>query len=177
MIAPHIARRYAKALLELASGAEAALAADFDTIARAYASNADLRRALDNPLVTPAAKKAVLTELADKLGVSQLARTALFLLADRRRTALVPDIAQLLKEMNDLRAGVVRAEVTTAVPMSDAYYEKLRLVLEKLTSRKVVLDKRTDPAIIAGVVTRIGDRVLDGSLKARLNDLKHSPLS
>jgi F-type H+-transporting ATPase subunit delta len=179
VIAPHIARRYAKALLEL--GAENnsldALVSDLDKIGRSYEESAELRRSLANPQVALQSKKAIVSELADKLGASPLARTALMLLADRRRLSLLPEIAQFLKEMTDLRAGLIRAVVTTAVPMSDAYYEKLRQTLERLTGRKVVLDKKTDPTIIAGVITRIGDRVLDGSIRARLASLKSSPLA
>lgn len=179
MIAPHVSRRYAKALLELGieNNVLGALVSDLAKVAAVYEQSADLRRSLDNPLISPQAKKGVVAELADRLGVSPLARTALLLLADRRRLQLLPEIAQLLKEMGDLRDGVVRAEVTTAIPMSDAYYEKLRVALERLTGRNVVLDKKTDPSIIAGVITRIGDRVLDGSVRSRLAGLKHAPLS
>ena len=179
MIAPHISRRYAKALLELGveSASEGTLVADFGKIAAAYVGSEELRRALANPLVTPASKKGIIGDLAAALSLSPLARTALLLLADRRRLALLPDIAQLLTEMSDVRIGVIHAEVTTAIVMSDAYYEKVRLTLEKLMGRKVVLDKKTDPTIIAGIVTRIGDRILDGSIRSRLVGLKQSPLS
>ena len=141
---------------------------DLTTIASAWETSPDLRNALENPLVAHDAKKAVLTELSDQVGATPTTRNALLLLVDRRRTAALPDIARFLRELADARKGVLRAEVTTAAPLSDAYYARLQVQLEKMTGKKVVVDRKTDGALIAGVVTRIGDRILDGSLRTRL---------
>ena len=172
------ARRYAQALLEL--GAETGtldrLVDDMTTIASAWETSPDLRNALENPLVAHDAKKAVLTELSDQVGATPTTRNALLLLVDRRRTAALPDIARFLRELADARKGVLRAEVTTAAPLSDGYYARLQVQLEKMTGKKVVVDRKTDGALIAGVVTRIGDRILDGSLRTRLQSLKDSLL-
>jgi F-type H+-transporting ATPase subunit delta len=118
----------------------------------------------------------VMTELCDQIGASPVARNVIQLLIDRRRTKTLPHVAQYLREFADRRKGVVRAEVTTAAPLSDAYYDRLRLQLEKMTGQKVVVDKRTDPTLVAGVVTRIGDRIFDGSLRTRLQSLKDALL-
>jgi len=178
VISPNVSRRYARALYEL--GVETAdldkLVGELASVAQMLEESVELRRSMDNPLVGPETKKAVLGEIADRLLIGSVAKHAIMMLGERRRLSLLSEIVQLLKEMTDLRAGVVRAVVTTAIPMSDGYYEKLRLVLEKLTGRKVVLDKETDPTIIAGVVTRIGDRILDGSIRTRLVSLKSSML-
>jgi F-type H+-transporting ATPase subunit delta len=96
------------------------------------------------------------------------------LLNDRRRMPALPAIARSLREMSDLAKGVVRAEVTSATHLSDEYYRKLHGRLEAVTGKKVALEKRVDPALIAGVVTRIGDTVYDGSLSTRLQELKNS---
>ena len=103
-------------------------------------------------------------------------RNTLQMLLERRRIQTLPYVASYLREQADKRRGVLRAEVTTATPLSDAYYERLRLQLEKTTGQKVVVDKKTDPALVAGVVTRIGDRILDGSLRTRLQSLKDALL-
>jgi F-type H+-transporting ATPase subunit delta len=173
-----VARRYAQALLEL--GAETGtldrLVDDLTTIASAWETSPDLRNALENPLVAHDAKKAVLTELSDQVGATPTTRNALLLLVDRRRTAALPDIARFLRELADARKGVLRAEVTTASPLSDGYYARLQVQLEKMTGKKVVVDRKTDGSLIAGVVTRIGDRILDGSLRTRLQSLKDSLL-
>jgi F-type H+-transporting ATPase subunit delta len=173
-----VARRYAQALLEL--GVETStldqLVEEIATIAGAWDASADLRNALENPLVAHPAKKAVMTELCDQIGASPTTRHTVQLLIDRRRTKTLPHIAQYLREFADKRKGIVRAEVTTAAPLSDAYYARLQQQLEKMTGQKVVVDKRTDATLVAGVVTRIGDRIFDGSLRTRLQSLKDALL-
>jgi F-type H+-transporting ATPase subunit delta len=172
----HIARRYAKALLEIGqeTGSLDALVDELARAALAYDSSPELRQALENPLVPHESKKAVTAEIADRLGLGETARNTLQLLVDRRRMRVLPGIAQLLKEMNDLKKGVLRAEVISAAPLSDGYYEKLHAQLEKLTGKNVALDRKIDPALIAGVVTRIGDTVYDGSVLARLREMRQA---
>jgi F-type H+-transporting ATPase subunit delta len=169
-----VARRYAQALLEL--GVEQhnldKLVEDVSGIAAAWETSPELRNALENPLVTHDAKKAVMRELADRVGATPTTRHALLLLVDRRRTKTLPYLARTLRELADARKGVVRAEVTTASALSDSYYMRLQAQLEKLTGKRVVVEKRTDPTLIAGVVTRIGDRIFDGSLRTRLESLR-----
>ncbi len=178
MSIPIVARRYAQALLELGieQGNLDKMVDDMSSVAGAWETSHELRNALENPLVPHEAKKAVIGELADQIGATPTTRHALLLLVDRRRTKALPYVARTLRELADARKGVVRAEVTTAVPLGDAYYTRLQSQLEKMTGRKVVVDKRTDPSLVAGVVTRIGDRVLDGSLRTRLLSLRDALL-
>jgi F-type H+-transporting ATPase subunit delta len=173
-----VARRYAQALLELGveSGTLDALVEEIGTIATAMETSSDLRNALENPLVAHEAKKAVMGDLCTQIGASTTTKNALLLLVDRRRTKGVTYIAQYLRELADARKGILRAEVTTAVPLSDAYYTRLQAQLEKMTGKKVVVDKRTDATLVAGVVARIGDRIFDGSLRTRLQSLKDALL-
>lgn len=178
MIAAHVSRRYARALLEIgqSEGNLDALVADVEKIGAAYAGSHDLRVAVESPLVALPAKQAIVRELCEKLAVGATARHTALLLGDRRRFQLLPEIATLLREMNDAKKGVVRAEVTTAVALSDAFYQKLQTTLERLSKKRVVLDKKHDPTLIGGVVLRIGNLVLDSSLKTRLDGLKHALL-
>lgn len=171
-----VARRYAQALLELGveDGSLDRIVDEMNTVAQAWDASHDLRNALENPLVAHAAKKAVMGELADQIGATATTRHALMLLVDRRRTKTLPYVASYLRELADARKGVLRAEVTTAAPLSDAYYARLQAQLEKMTGKKVVVDRKMDPALIAGVVTRIGDRILDGSLRTRLQSIRDS---
>jgi F-type H+-transporting ATPase subunit delta len=178
VIGTNVARRYARAIFEI--GVETStlpqLVEQIATLAAAYEGSAELQRALDNPLVAHEAKKAILGELADKAGASPITKHSLQLLGDRRRLHALPAIAQLLREMSDAKQGVLRAEVTTAVRLSDGYYTKLQAQLEKMTGQRVALDRREDPAILAGVIARIGDRVYDGSLRTRLTQLGNALL-
>jgi F-type H+-transporting ATPase subunit delta len=178
MIGTNVARRYAKALFELGvdAGTLKSLVFEVREIADVYAESLELRRVLDNPLVADAAKRAVLTDIADRAQASTVVKNALLLLGDRRRLHALPAIAQLLHEMSDLREGVLRAEVTTATRLGPAYYARLQQQLEKMTGKRVVIDRREDPSLVAGVVTRIGDTVIDGSLRTRLHEMAHALL-
>jgi F-type H+-transporting ATPase subunit delta len=178
MIAAHVSRRYARALLELgmADGNLEAVVADVSKIAEVYEASHDLRVAALNPIVPLPTKKAILVAICDKLAVGKTAKHVVLLLGDRRRLVLLPEIAQMLREMNDTQKGLLRAEVTTAVALSDAFYQKLLATLEKLSNKRVVLDKKHDPLLIGGVILRIGDLVLDSSLKTRLDGLKQALL-
>ncbi|MDP9000498.1 MAG: ATP synthase F1 subunit delta, partial [Myxococcota bacterium] len=174
MSASVVARRYAQALLELGveQGQLERVVDEMATFGHSWETSADLRNAIENPLVPHAAKKAVVSDLADRIGATSTVRNALMVLVDRRRAAALPYIARMLGELADARRGLVRAEVTTATPLGDAYYARLQAQLEKMTGKRVVIDRRTDASLIAGIVTRIGDRIIDGSLRTRLQSLR-----
>jgi F-type H+-transporting ATPase subunit delta len=169
-----VARRYAQALLELGVAEDKldAIVEEIAAAASAWETSPELRNAIENPLVAHPAKKAVIGELADRIGAGTTTRNTLLLLVDRRRARTLPYLARTLRELADARKGVVRAEVTTAAPLSDEYYAKLQAKLEKMTGKRVVVDRRIDASIIGGVVARIGDRIFDGSLHTRLQSLR-----
>jgi len=166
MIPGVIAKRYATALLELGGEANQldALVDEIARAAEAYDSSAELQSAFENPLIPHGAKKLILGDVVERLG----------LLVDRRRIRALPAISTRLREMADLRRGLTRAEVLTAMPLPEEYFEKLQRELERITGRKVALDRKLDPSLICGVVVRIGDTVYDGSLVARLKQLKET---
>src|SRR5438105_12603461 len=174
MIAGVVARRYAQALLELGSetGQLDALVEEVAAIVGSYEASPELQETLENPLSPLDVKRNILNDLASQIGLGQSARNTLLLLNDRRRLRALPGIARLLREMNDKKKGLLRAEVVTAAPLSEAYYGRLQQQLEKLTGKKVVIDRREDPSILAGVITRIGDTLYDGSLRSRLHEIK-----
>jgi F-type H+-transporting ATPase subunit delta len=171
-----IGRRYAKALFEIGKeeGSLAALSSQITAFAQIYASNEELRLALDNPLVTEDAKRQIVVEIGQRLGFGQTASRALRLVTERRRLRVLPDIAKHLGLLVDVDANVERASVVSAVPLSEAYLRKLRTELERSTGKKVELTQSIDPSLIAGVVAKVGDRVIDGSLRARLAGFRHA---
>lgn len=178
MIPGVIARRYATALLELGteSGQLDALVDELGRAADIYQASADLRAAFDDPLVPAAAKKAILGDVAERLGLGQTAKNTLGLLLDRRRIRALPAISARLREMADLKRGILRAEVLTAMPLPEEYFSALQVQLERITGRRIALDRKLDPSLICGVVARVGDTVYDGSLVARLRSMKESML-
>ncbi len=172
------ARRYARALFMLGSeqGDVEQLSRELDAVAATVKGSAELAKLLSDPVVSPADRKAVMTEVLTRLGVSPTARNAALLLTDRRRGALLPEVADALRVLGDEKAGKVQAEVTSAVPLGEGQYQRLTSVLEKLTGRKITLQRKVDPSLIGGVVTRIGDKVYDGSVRTRLEELRQAAM-
>lgn len=174
-----IGRRYARALLELAEANKQTerVQKDLAEFADAFEKSRDLRDVFENPKVSRESRKKVLTAVLDRMAVAPIVKSALLMLADRGRMRFIGDVSESFQSIAEARAGRVRAEVVTAVEMPDAYYTELTKVLEQVTGKKIVLVKKQDPSIIAGVVTRVGDKVFDGSVRARLTELKERMLA
>lgn len=174
-----IGRRYAKALLELAEANKQTerVQKDLAEFAETFEKTRDLREVFENPKVSREERKKVITAVLDRMAVAPIVKSALLMLADRGRMRFVVDVAESFQTLAEARAGRIRAEVVTAVAMPDAYYTELTKVLEQVTGKKVALVKTQDPSIIAGVVTRVGDKVFDGSVRARLTELKERMLA
>jgi F-type H+-transporting ATPase subunit delta len=169
-------KRYARAILELAveAGQVEQVGTELNNLANAWRESDDLRGLFTNPEFSPAVRKTVLVELLTRSSVSPLTRNSVLYLADKNRLVALPDIVRAYTELAERRAGTVRAEVTSAAPLSETYYAQLQKALEQVTGQKVSIERKTDPSLIAGVVTRVGDKVLDGSIRARLDDLRES---
>lgn len=169
-----VAERYARAIFELGedTGQLRELTEQLSTMADAYRGSEDLRSVLDNPLVDQGRRQAVLKELALRLRLSPLAFNAVRLLAQRRRLTALPEVARSLQKLFDDRSGLVRATVTSARPLSEAEASRLVDQLQQQTQRRVLLEKRQDPTLLAGVVVRIKDKTIDGSLRGQLQALE-----
>lgn len=179
MISSEVSKRYARAILDLGMENNSAqrVVSEMSDLAAAYESSADLRSAMENPLVSQEAKRAILQDLVTQAGAGDITKNALLLLCDRRRVRALPGISKALTELFDAQKGIVRAEVTTAAPLTEAYRTRLKAELERLSGRKIVLDERTDPSLLAGVIAQVGDTIYDGSLRTRLAQMQTSLLS
>lgn len=171
-----VAERYARAIFELGveAGQVVQLSEQIRNFADIYASSRELQAVLDNPMVEATARGAMLADVAAKAGLSGVGLNAVKLLAQRKRLGSMPDIAARLATLADEKAGVLRATVTSAGPLPESFYERLTKELEGATQRKVAIDRQQDPSLIAGVVTRIGDNTIDGSVKGRLAEIERS---
>ena len=169
-----VAERYARAIFELGvdAGQVVALSEQVRSFADTYAASRELQAVLDNPMVDLEQRQAVLAEIAGKVGLSGVGLNAIRMLAERNRLSSLPEIARRLALLADEKAGVLRAVVTSAAPLPESFYERLMRELESATNRKVAIDRQTDPSLIAGVVTRIGDNTIDGSVKGRLAEIE-----
>ena len=174
-----VAERYARALFDLGveTGQLAQVTEQVRRVADLYRESPDLKYVLGNPVIPEDKREALISDLSSRLGLSATVQSALRLMAARRRLPALPDMSKELERLADEQAGVVRVTVTSAEPLSDTYYRELGTELEQVTRRKVVLERRQDPALLGGVITRIGDRIIDGSVRGRLDALARQLLA
>ena len=174
-----VGRRYAKAVLDLAreQGQLDTVLKDVGSLSDAWKESAELREIVRNPVVPKPALKAAVDAVMEKLGLSTLMRNAVKLIADKGRLPQLEEVLRALEELAEAETGRVRVEVTSAKPLSEAYYNRLSEKLQRATDRQVVLVKKQDPSLIGGVVTRVGDQVFDGSISNRLSELRETLLA
>ncbi|HVU00597.1 MAG TPA: ATP synthase F1 subunit delta [Polyangiaceae bacterium] len=173
-----IAERYARAIFDLAveTSQVGPMSDAIRSFAETYEANPELQRVLSHG-ADAAQRDAILKDVGARLMMSPNALNAVRLMAERRRLPAIADVSRILTRLADDKAGIVRATVTSAKPLSEEYYASLARELEQRTQRKVLLERKQDPALLAGVVTRIGDHTLDGSVRGRLSALEAQLLS
>jgi F-type H+-transporting ATPase subunit delta len=169
------ATRYARALLDVAVKEKA----DVDQIERELASFVDLfaqypalEQVFLNPVVPVPRKRAAMDALTARAGALSILAKLLGLLAERDRLVLVPGLLAAYRDRLMEYRRVVRAEVTTAAPITPERAKTIEASLARLTGRTVTLTTKVDPAIIGGVVTRIGSTVYDASITRHLERMK-----
>lgn len=174
-----VAARYAQALYELGveENSLPTLTSEVRQVSELLDQNEELRNVLNNPIVDHKARATILGDVVGRMGVSPLTLNAIRLLAERRRLAVLPHLARGLERLTDEQAGVVRATVTTAAALPEDYFQKLKAQLEQSLGKRVSLERQIDPSLLGGVVTRIGDRVIDGSLRTRLQRMRQTLLT
>jgi F-type H+-transporting ATPase subunit delta len=173
-----VARRYARALLALGKEGNKTrgLLAEVERVATAVEDSSELRDVLRSPVVLPSQRKQVLEAVVQKLGVSRQVRNTCMLLAERGRADILPAVARELRDMVDEHEGVVRAEVVSASPLDRSYLDQLTGKLQRITGKKIELTTKENPSLVAGVVTRVGGVVYDGSLRARMSRVREQML-
>ena len=169
-----IARRYAEALADAAEAQDmlAQTGEELRAFAGMVAESDDLRHVLASPAVGAEDKAAVLEAIIARARPTTLVANFLRVLLRNTRLHYVEAVERAFAEEVDRRTGVVMAEVTTARPLADAERDVLSARLTSMTGKKVKLTFSTDEALIGGVVTRIGSRIYDGSIRARLDRIR-----
>jgi F-type H+-transporting ATPase subunit delta len=170
-----VARRWARALLQLAEAEDAVdlVSTDFTSLLGACdANDQELFRALANPLFTVEERMSVLDRLLPRLGLHSITRNLAKLLMEKGRFALLYQIAGVFADLADARANRVRVDVETAVPIGPRLEGQVKAALAKVTGKHVILHTHTNPALIGGMVARVGGKVYDASVRARLDDLR-----
>ena len=171
MIARTIGRRYAKALMSVtvdrAENPEDLLA-ELEAVAGALAAEPRFGELMANPKVLLSERLASLGRFLDKLQPRPLARHFFKMLLTKGRLGALPEIVDEYRALADDRAGLIRAAVTSAAPMAEADTERLRAILGARFGKTVVLTSAVDPALIGGLVVRIGSLSFDGSIRSQL---------
>jgi F-type H+-transporting ATPase subunit delta len=169
-----VARRYARALFGIGvdAGKFEALGREIDDFASLLEQSAELRQALENPVFGPAEKRKVLESLLPRVAPTPEVQRFVLLLLERRRIVLLPAIARAYRDMTDAHLGRVRAKVISAEPLAGPVLDRVRRSLEQRTGKQVIVETAVDPELIGGVVARVGDLVLDGSVRTQLEDLR-----
>ena len=172
MAGESVARRYARAAFELAlenGQPPESWLADLETIA-SVVRDPEVGQVLTSPKLSFEQKRA-LVDRAIK-GLDPLRRNFVYLLIDRNRIDLIDQVRRELRALVLEHQGIAEATVTTAVPISDAEAARIGEQLGRLVGKKVVVQRQVDPSIIGGLVARVGDTLINGSVAARLAALR-----
>lgn len=176
----NVARRYARALVQLAveEGADEAVQFDLARLDDLFRTDGkELYAVLRSPIVKGEERLAVLQAVLPRIGVHSVTSRFLRQLSDADRFKAFGDIVRLYTAAMDERAGRVRVLVTTTEPLTPMMETEIKASFERGTGKKVLLDARIDPTLIGGLVARVGDTVYDASLRTRLTDLKQRLLT
>ena len=168
-----VARRYAQALLESAGTLQAVedTARDLESVAAVLNASRELRLLAGSPVVRPARKEAIFRELFGKRVGKGTMDFLAFVIA-RQREAHLGEIAEQFSLLRDVKSGVVGVEVASALALTPAQEQDLSRALGRATGKGVRLKFTVDPAIRGGLVVRVGDTVLDASVRRQLELLK-----
>jgi F-type H+-transporting ATPase subunit delta len=179
MIGSAVAKRYATALYELAEEKKVTdeVGSDLSDLASIWESSEELQQVFQNPQFGLEAKRQVIASVAERAGAHAIVKNTLQMLSDRRRLEHLPEIAEAFTRLSERRSGKVRAEIVSATKLPEAYYSQLQKTLKQATGKDVILVRREDPSLIGGVITTVGGRVFDGSLKNRLRELRSQLLA
>jgi F-type H+-transporting ATPase subunit delta len=170
-----VAGRYALALYELASEKRAT-----DEVATSLAAfqslineSADLKRLVKSPVFSAQEQVKALDAILSKAGVTGIAANFIRLVASKRRLFVLPDMIAAYQGLHDQAKGLVRADVTVAAPLKPDHEAALRDALAAVTGGKSVnLNVRTDPSVIGGIIVKLGSRMVDASVRTKLNSIR-----
>ena len=172
-----VAGRYARALFELALDAKSVdpVKADIEKFAAMIAESADLNRLVRSPVYGAEERRRALAAVLAKAEIGGLAANFLMFVTANRRLFSIGEIIRDFRKLVAKWKGEVTAEVTAAEKLSDAHLEAIKSALKSITGEKSVdLHVKIDPAIIGGLTVKLGSRMVDSSLRTKLNAIKHA---
>ena len=169
-----IARRYAKALINLAKKDLEITGNSLAAIADVYSNSTELSEVLSDTKVSSQIKQDVLKNILKKIKVSKLVDTFIRYLLAKRRIVLLPNIERAFNLLLQEKLGRIEAGITVAQEIPEVTINKLEKAISRYSGKEVTVNITIDPAIIGGIVTRIGSVVIDGSIHTQLNQIRQS---
>src|SRR6056297_2588335 len=175
-ISSGIAERYATAVFSLAQEENQIerLETDLDNLEAALADSPDFGDMLRSPVYSRAAQQAAVTAVADGMGLSDMLKNTLALMASKRRLFVLPPFVAQLREMIAAHKGEVTAEIASAQPLSDEQMTRLSDTLARQVGKRVKIETTVDESLIGGLVVKVGSRMIDTSIRAKLAALQNA---
>jgi len=169
-----LAGRYATALFELADDQKKLddVAADLASLLTMIGESDDLRRMIKSPIVAREEQGKAIAAVMDRAGMSELTRSFVGVVARNGRLFAVEDMARAYRAILADRRGEVTAEVTSAMPLSETQQTRLTDMLKAAVGTSVSIEAKVDPNILGGLVVRVGSRMVDSSLRTKLQKLQ-----
>lgn len=169
-----VAERYASALFELAADDKAieAVESDLDRLDALIGESADLQRLVKSPVFSADDQIKALDAVLEKVGIGGLVANFVRLAAKNRRLFTLPEMIRGYRALTAAHRGEISADVTSAEALTDEQVADLGAALKKVTGKDVKLNRAVDPALIGGLVVRLGSRMIDTSIRTKLNSLK-----
>ena len=171
-----VSGRYATALFELARDEKSidAVRADLDKFEVMLNDSADLKRLVRSPVFSADVQSKALVAVLEKAGISGVPANFLKVLTANRRLFAVADVLRAFRALVAKFKGEATADVTVAETLSDKNLDALKTALKSVTGKDVALNVKVDPSIIGGLVVKLGSRMVDSSLRTKLNSIKHA---
>ncbi len=170
-----VAERYAQALFSLSQEQNAtdAVAGDLQKFTAMLDESADLRRFVASPVFSAEEQLKAMAAILNGAGIGGLTANFVKLVASKRRLFVLSDMIRAFNALNDKAKGVTRAQVTVAEPLSPDHTNALEEALRQVSGGSTVkVNVNVDPSIIGGIVVQLGSRMVDASLKTKLNSLR-----
>ena len=171
-----VSGRYATALFDLARDERSVdqIKADLDAFARLLDDSPDLSRLVRSPVFTAEVQAKAINAVLAKAGIGGTTAKFLGVLTANRRLFAVRDVIRAFNALVARFKGEAAAEVTVAEPLNDKNLDALKAALKSVTGKDVALNVKVDPSIIGGLIVKLGSRMVDSSLRTKLNSIKHA---
>jgi F-type H+-transporting ATPase subunit delta len=171
-----VAKRYAKALMSLGleDGDYQQYGKELAVFSGLFSTNKEFREVIANPAFAVEDRKKILNIILSKGTYSDIVKNFLNLLLDKNRIDAIQEISSYYESLTDEVAQIARVEVVTPIPLREDARQRLEKALEEMTSKKIRMEILEDKSLLGGLVVKIGDLVLDGSIKAQLEGLKET---